>query len=275
MLRLNKTVLLRALALVALLLAACVQKAPEGAVRGVEDLPGRRIGVQLGTTGDLAVTDYEARGSSVERFSKSVDAIQALKVGAVDCVVIDEMPARAFAAKNPDLHILETPFVTEEYAIALSPSRQDLLKSLNQALADLIADGTRDAIAAHYLQQGADRPARYQSPPSVDRSRGRLTVATAAEFEPYEYVDKGEVVGIDIDLMRALCDRLGFELVVEDMAFDSILAAVQSGKADVGIAGMTVTEERQKRVAFTRPYASARQVIVVRAPQGPGATGGR
>ena len=83
------------------------------------------------------------------------------------------------------------------------------------------------------------------------------------------------MVGIDIDLMRALCDRLGFELVVEDMAFDSILAAVQSGKADVGIAGMTVTEERQKRVAFTRPYASARQVIVVRAPKGQSATAGR
>ncbi|MFV0364256.1 MAG: basic amino acid ABC transporter substrate-binding protein [Suipraeoptans sp.] len=90
-----------------------------------------------------------------------------------------------------------------------------------------------------------------------------LIMATNAEFPPYEYYDGDEIVGIDAEIAAAIADKLGLELKIEDMAFDSIVAAVNSGKADVGIAGMTVTEDRKKNVNFTDPYASATQVIIV------------
>lgn len=64
--------------------------------------------------------------------------------------------------------------------------------------------------------------------------------------------------------MTAICDKLGYELQIDDMAFDSIIAAVQSGKADVGCAGMTVTEDRMKNVLFSDPYTESNQVIIVR-----------
>ena len=89
-------------------------------------------------------------------------------------------------------------------------------------------------------------------------------MATNAEFPPYESMEGGEIVGIDVDMMRAVCDRIGMELEIENMAFDSIIAAVNSGKADVGVAGMSVTPERQKNVSFTQGYAVSTQVIVVR-----------
>ena len=89
-------------------------------------------------------------------------------------------------------------------------------------------------------------------------------MATNAAFEPYEFYDQNEIVGIDAEMAQAVCDKLGYELVIEDMEFDSIINAVQSGKADIGVAGMTVTEDRLKSIDFTDPYTTATQVIVVR-----------
>lgn len=92
---------------------------------------------------------------------------------------------------------------------------------------------------------------------------GTLVMATNAEFPPYEYHDGGEIVGIDADIAAAIAEQLGMELKIEDMAFDSIIMAVNSGKADVGIAGMTVTEDRLENVNFSDPYATSSQVIIV------------
>ena len=90
-------------------------------------------------------------------------------------------------------------------------------------------------------------------------------MATNAEFPPYESMDHEAVVGIDVDMMNAVCDKLGLELKVENMEFDSIITAVTTGKADVGVAGMSVTEDRLKNVNFTQGYATSTQAIVVRA----------
>ena len=79
---------------------------------------------------------------------------------------------------------------------------------------------------------------------------GTLVMATNAEFPPYEYYEGDNVVGIDADIAAAVADKLGMELKIEDMAFDSIIPAVTSGKADIGLAGMTVTEDRLENVDF-------------------------
>ena len=87
---------------------------------------------------------------------------------------------------------------------------------------------------------------------------------TNAEFEPWEYKEGTDIVGIDADISQAICDKLGYELKIEDMAFETILASVNSGKADFGAAGMTVTPEREESVDFTDTYANATQVVIVR-----------
>ena len=91
-----------------------------------------------------------------------------------------------------------------------------------------------------------------------------LVMATNAEFPPYEYYGGDEVVGIDAEIAQAIAEELGMTLKIEDMAFDSIIPAVTSGKADFGAAGMTVTEDRKKNVDFTDTYATATQVIIVK-----------
>lgn len=92
---------------------------------------------------------------------------------------------------------------------------------------------------------------------------GKLIMATNAEFPPYEYHEGDEIVGIDADIAAAIADELGMTLEIEDMAFDSIITAVSGGKADMGLAGMTVDPDRQKNVNFSDTYAKAAQVIIV------------
>lgn len=92
---------------------------------------------------------------------------------------------------------------------------------------------------------------------------GVLTMATNAYFPPYEYYEGDQVVGIDADIAQAIADKLGLELQIEDMEFDAIITAVQTGKADMGLAGMTVTEEREQSVNFSDSYATGIQAVIV------------
>ena len=92
---------------------------------------------------------------------------------------------------------------------------------------------------------------------------GKLTMATNAAFPPYEYVEGGQVAGIDAEIAGAIADKLGLELQIDDMEFDSITEALKGGKADIGLAGMTITPDRQEEVDFTVSYATGVQVIIV------------
>ncbi|MGL5433978.1 MAG: transporter substrate-binding domain-containing protein [Lachnospiraceae bacterium] len=92
---------------------------------------------------------------------------------------------------------------------------------------------------------------------------GTLVMATNAEFPPYEYHEGGEIIGIDVEIGRAIAAEMGMEFEIEDMQFDSIIPSVQAGKADFGAAGMTVDEDRKVSVDFSKPYAAATQVIIV------------
>ncbi len=93
---------------------------------------------------------------------------------------------------------------------------------------------------------------------------GELVIATSPDFPPFESLDdNGDVVGIEIEILDLICDELGVDLKIEQMAFDSVLPGVQAGKYDVGVSGISVTPDREKNVLFTTPYCLAAQAIVV------------
>ena len=95
-------------------------------------------------------------------------------------------------------------------------------------------------------------------------TEGTLTMGTNAYFPPYEYYEGDSIVGIDADIAQAVADKLGLTLKIEDMEFDSIITAVTTGKVDMGLAGMTVTEDRKKNVNFSDSYATGVQAIIVK-----------
>lgn len=92
-----------------------------------------------------------------------------------------------------------------------------------------------------------------------------LVLATSADFPPYEYYEGQEIVGIDAEIAKALGEKLGYDVQIEDMNFDSIIPSIVSGKADIAMAGLTVTPERQESVDFTDSYATGVQVVIVNA----------
>ncbi len=106
-----------------------------------------------------------------------------------------------------------------------------------------------------------DLPDEPEEKPLTDD--GKLTMGTNATFPPYEFYEDGKIVGIDAEIAQAIADKLGLELVIEDMEFNSIITAVVSNGVDMGLAGMTVTEERLESVNFSTSYATGIQSVIV------------
>lgn len=245
---------------------AASSSAAEAKITKVEDLKGKTVGVQTGTTGDIYISDdKDLAVGTVERYNKGAEAVLALTQGKIDAVVIDNEPAKTFVAQNKGLKILETEYVTEDYAIAISKDKKDLTEKVNKAMAELKADGTLDKIVKYYIYNDEkDRGERYKSTTGNKGANGTLVMATNAAFPPYEFMDNNEVMGIDADMAQAIADKLGMTLKIEDMEFDSIITAVQAGKADMGVAGMTVTEDRLKMIDFSDSYYTGKQVVIVK-----------
>ena len=120
-------------------------------IASVDDLEGKKIGVQAGTTGDIYITgDYGQE--NVSQYNNGSLAVQALINGQVDCVVIDNEPAKNFVAANEGLKILDTEYITENYAAAFAKENTELMDQFNAALAELTAEGAIDAIIAKYIK---------------------------------------------------------------------------------------------------------------------------
>ena len=121
----------------------------------LDDIEGKLIGTQKGTTGFTYASDTPENGGygedAVVGFDSGLSAVQALKNGQVDCVIIDNAPAQTFVAENPGLKILDTEWVTEDYAIGVAKGNTALLDAINGALAELIADGTVQSIIDTYI----------------------------------------------------------------------------------------------------------------------------
>ena len=132
--------------------------ADDSAIASLDDLKAdgsMKYGVQQDTTGDIYASDTVDKGGygeeNVIRYKTGADAVQALKAGKVDAVIIDNEPAKSFVAANDGLKILDTEWLLEEYAICIAKESTQLLNAVNNALAELKADGTIDAIIAKYI----------------------------------------------------------------------------------------------------------------------------
>lgn len=130
-------------------LVACGGKGAKQ-ITSLDDLEGAKIGVQLGTTGDIYATD-DYGDEHIERYNKGMEAVQALAQGKVDAVIIDDQPAKTFAEQVEGLKILETEYVEEDYAMAVKKGNDELLEKVNAAIKELKEDGTFDEIISKYI----------------------------------------------------------------------------------------------------------------------------
>lgn len=171
----------------------------------------------------------------------------------------DEKKPDAPAAEK--VKVINIDLSDEVYALGVNKDDADLLAKTNEFIDKILKDGTFDEICTHYFGDG--EPVGVTSAVE-DASKDQLIVATNAEFEPFEYKKGDQFYGIDMEVVKALADSLGKELVIKDMKFDAVVLSVQQGKADIAAAGLTVTDDRAAQVNFTNSYYSASQRLVVK-----------
>ncbi len=138
-----------------------------------------------------------------------------------------------------------------------------LLLTLAMALALAACGGNNNTPANTPADNNT--PADTDAPAFTTVESGKLHMSTNAEFPPYEMTtDDGGFEGIDVEVAAAIAEKLGLELVVDDMSFDAALTAVQTGQSDIAMAGITVNPERQEVMDFSDSYATGVQVIIVK-----------
>ncbi len=229
-------------------------------INSADDLVGRKIGVQSGTTGELYATE-EIKDAKVVPFKTGMDAALDLKNGAIDLIVLDELPAKEIVKRNADLMIVDLDLAIEEYAIAIKKGNADLLNSINATIATMKSNGEYEKLVNAFMPVDGNivLPAEI-----VSTGTEIIKLGTNAAFPPFEYVEGADIVGFDITMGQKIAADYGKKLEVVNMEFDSLIAALSSGAIDFIAAGMSVTEERKKNVDFSDPYYASKQVVIVR-----------
>jgi len=249
------------LIIVALAFTGCAKS--NVTIKGVSDLDGLKIGVQAGTTGEAWVQE-NVKGVKLSSFKAGIDAALDLKNGAIDCVVLDELPAESIISKNPDLAIIRCPEFSankEEYAIAIKKGNKDVLDVVNATIEDIKTNGVYESLVAAFMPiDGKIEVPGYKSP----ATNGTIRLGTSAAFPPFEYIDGKDYAGFDITMGEYIATKADKKLEVVNMSFDSLIPALKAGKIDFIAAGMSVTEERKKNVDFSIPYYASEQVIIIK-----------
>ena len=257
----KKIALISAVLAAALAFTGCAKSKVE--INSVADLAGKKIGVQAGTTGEAWVQD-SVEGAQIVSFKSGMDAALDLKNRAIDAVVLDELPAKAIVERNNELKIIhDSEFANnkEAYAIAVKKGNAELLASINNTISSMKKNGEYEALVNAFM------PADGKiSIPAAEAAGGSKVVklGTNAAFPPFEYVEGKNIVGFDITMGQKIAKDAGMKLEVVDMAFDSLIPALQSGTIDFIAAGMSVNKEKKKNVDFSDTYFESEQVIIVR-----------
>ena len=272
------------LIILCLFMTSCGEEAPvSGTVYELADLPGKRVGVLADSQADLYATDLELPADNQEpsvivRYQSLDKAVEDLKTGTLDCIIMDASSAEKYCSENEHLVTLEEAFSWQEYSICLGSDRTELADTLNQALAILEERGTLKEISDRYItteNSAADSTeaefweAEISETEAVSDSSENsgqiLHAVTSSGFRPYTYYDgNGDLTGIDIDIACALADYLNMDIRITDMDYESLFTRVSGKDADFAIAGISPSEDLSETCIFTDTYTTACQMVLVR-----------
>ncbi len=168
------------------------------------------------------------------------------------------------SAKSASVKVIDIPLTQEEYAFGVDKNQPELLKEVNEFIAQIKSDGTFEKILNKYFGDGTPEAVTSAA---LDNSKDQLVVATNAGFEPFEFTKGDKYYGIDMEIAALLAKHLGKELVINNMDFDAVCLSVGQGKADIAMAGLTIKEDRKEYVTFSDKYYDAAQKIIVKASE--------
>ena len=234
----------------------------EKLINNFDDAQNSKIGAMTGTTGEASATKNFPR-AQIKSFDDVMDAVAALKSGQIDAIVTAYPTAFQVAKGNPDLRQLPKPLDNEDTAIALRKDSGKLLVEVNRIIGELKSDGTLTSMKKRWFKADS---LPYDEPDIALPKEGKvLKIGVSATREPFSFIDKdGRVSGHDGELARRISARLHRPIEFSNMKFMALIPALQSGKVDMIISGMTATEERRKSIDFSLPYFQNAQVMLVR-----------
>lgn len=156
--------------------------------------------------------------------------------------------------------VIEIDLTDEQYAFGVDKDQPELLTQVNDFIKTMNEDGSFEEICNHYFGDG--EPVAVESA-KLDSSKDQLVVATNAAFEPFEYTKGENYYGVDMEIAKALADKLGKELVIQNMDFDAVCLSVGQHKCDIAMAGLTIKPDREEYVSFSDSYYKASQKLIV------------
>lgn len=259
-----KKVCTLALAASILLLATACGSKEKLAISVKQDIADQKVAVQAGTVAEGLAKELvgEGKESNVDSYTLVSDTILALTSKKVNAALMDIGPAKQFTAKDDSIMILPDQYDIEQYALAFKKGEDTLHDEIDQLITKAKAEGVIDSIIEKYATTEVKSADIDLNPGGAN---GTLVVGTDAGFPPYEMREGDGFVGIDIEIAAYLAKELDMVLQIENMDFEALPLALDTGKIDFIAAGMTVTPERELTINFTQAYIEdARQVIVIR-----------
>ena len=164
------------------------------------------------------------------------------------------------ASSKKTAKVIEIDLTDEQYAFGVDKEQPELLTQVNDFIKSMNEDGTFEEICNHYFGDG--EPVAVESA-KLDANKDQLIVATNAAFEPFEYTKGENYYGVDMEIAKALADKLGKELVIQNMDFDAVCLSVGQHKCDIAMAGLTIKPDREEYVSFSDSYYKASQKLIV------------
>ena len=235
---------------------------PEKQYETLSDFAGARFASLNGGVYDKLLQEVIADAEDFSYYNSVPDIAAALKAGRVDAGVLDEPLAQLAAAKNDGLKIFEEPVVRDQYGYAF-PKGSLLREQFNVVIAKFIEDGTIASLKEKWL--GADESIKVLTEQDWPGNQGTIRYYYDGTHEPMTYLgSSGEPLGLEIDLMLLIARELDMKVEMTTCEFVSLIAALESGKADVVSGSMSITEERAKRVDFADTHYDSAMVLLVR-----------
>ena len=234
-----------------------------GVYKSFGELSGKKIGVQTGAGFDNIVLDT-IPDAKIVYLNNKADLVNSLLAFKIDGFVVDEPVAEILVGENSSLTYIPDYLDAFDfgYVFPRNDDGEDLCDEFSEFLEDIKSDGTIEEIERRWFsddESGKSIP-DYKSFPAPN---GTLRLAVEALYEPFCYIANNQIVGYDIDIAVRFCEANGYGLEINDMSFDAVLPAVQTGKADFGGSGINITPERAQSVLFSEPNYSGGTVMVV------------
>jgi ABC-type amino acid transport substrate-binding protein len=252
--------------------AGCNKTSGRIDIQKPEDMAGLRVGVQVGTTAAESAEKYlKSFKFDVIKYDQILQTFTDLKTGRLDVIIVDEVVARYYVAKDPKSYkIAGSRLTNEPIGICFAKSNDSFRDKFDDVIVELRQEGVLKKISETWfgadLTANVDGAARQKTGKgSLPKGKKVLKVGVDDVYPPMEFRDeKNILVGFDVDLSREIGKKFGLEVEFVSTAWDGIFTSLNTAKFDCIISAVSINAERQKNFALTKPYIANAQVMVVK-----------